>query len=456
MQLRRRLGVGTATSVVVANMIGTGIFTTTGLMLAQVESGGLVLLCWVVGGLIALCGALSYAELSTMMPRAGGEYVYLREIYGPASAFLTGWTSFFVGFSAPIAAAGVACSTYLVAAKVLPDSWLAQKATAVGIVLVLVAIHYRGVRLGAWVQNSLTALKLLLLAGLLVGGFALGQGSWQFLEPSSAFWAAGRWSQAGLILLWVMFAYSGWNASTYLAEEVEQPARTLPRSLLLGTLLVLAIYLLVNLLFFFAAPMSALSGVIAVGDVATKGLFGAGAARWFSGLIALALLSSLSAYVFIGPRVYYAMARDGLFFRFAARLHPRFETPGLSIVAQGLWAIVLVLTGTFEQLLTYMGFALGIFPWLAVAGVLLLRRRDPGRERPYRVWGYPLTPIFYLTAMTWILAVALFTAPGPSLVALFTILAGIPAYHFTVGRKLAGGAGNPADNSWSSSHNRSQ
>jgi APA family basic amino acid/polyamine antiporter len=141
------------------------------------------------------------------------------------------------------------------------------------------------------------------------------------------------------------------------------------------------------------------------------------------------------------------MARDGLFFRFAARLHPRFETPGLSIIAQGLWAVVLVLTGTFEQLLTYMGFALGIFPWMAVAGVLLLRRRDPGRERPYRVWGYPLTPIFYLIAMTWILAVALFTAPGPSLVALFTVLAGIPAYHFTVGRKLAGGAGNPADHS---------
>ena len=286
-----------------------------------------------------------------------------------------------------------------------------------------------------------------LLAGLLVGGFTLGQGSWQFLEPSSAFWAAGRWSQAGLALLWVMFAYSGWNASAYIAEEVEQPARTLPRSLLLGTLLVLAIYLLVNLLLFFAAPMSALSGVLAVGDVATKGLFGAGAARWFSGLIALALLSSLSAYVFIGPRVYYAMARDGLFFRFAARLHPRFETPGLSIIAQGLWAVVLVLTGTFEQLLTYMGFALGIFPWMAVAGVLLLRRRDPGRERPYRVWGYPLTPIFYLAAMTWILVVALFTAPGPSLVALFTVLAGIPAYHFTVGRKLAGGAGNPPDNS---------
>jgi APA family basic amino acid/polyamine antiporter len=436
MNLRRRLGLNTATSVVVANMIGTGIFTTTGLMLARLENSWLVLLCWVLGGTLALCGALCYAELGTMMPRAGGEYVYLHEVYGPLTAFLSGWTSFFVGFSAPIAAAGVACAAYLSAAGLLADTWLAEKGTAVGIVVVFTAIHYRGVGLGAPVQNFLTGLKLLLLGGLIVVGLLTGQGDWHFLEASSHLWPSGRWSQLGIALLWVMFAYSGWNASAYLAEELNAPGRNLPRSLLLGTMIVMVIYLLVNLLYFYAASPAALSGVVAVGEVAAKQLFGTGAATWLSTLISLALLSSLSAYVFVGPRVYYAMARDGLFFRFAARIHPRFETPGLSIVAQGICAGLMILTGTFEQLLTYIGFALGIFPWMAILGVVLLRQRQPGRKRPYRVWGYPFTPVFYLVAMAWILGVALVNRPGPSLVALLTVAAGIPAYKLIRGSRL--------------------
>ena len=437
MRLPRRLGVGAATSVVVANMIGTGIFTTTGLMLARVESGWLVLLCWLVGGCVALCGALSYAELAAMMPRAGAEYVYLHDIYGPLPAFLTGWTSFFAGFSAPIAATGVACAAYLSAAGLLPDTWLAGRGTAIVIVAVLTAIHYRGVRLGAWVQGVLTGVTLLLLGGLIMAGFAAGHGSWQFLEASSSFWAPGRPSQLGIAMLWVMFAYSGWNASAYIAEEVQQPARTLPRSLALGTLAVIVIYLLVNLLYFFAAPPAALSGVVAVGEVAAQRLFGARTGASLSALISLALLASLSACMFIGPRVYYAMARDTLFFRFAARIHPRFETPALSIAAQGLCAVLMIASGTFEQLLTYIGFALGVFPWMAVAGLFLLRRREPTRERPYRVWGYPLVPAFYLVAMAWIWSVALLNRPGPSLMALATVAAGIPAYLLTVRRKPA-------------------
>lgn len=435
--LQRRLGLGTATSVVVANMIGTGIFTTTGLMLGRVESGGLVLACWALGGIIAVCGALCYAELAVMMPRAGGEYVYLKEAYSPLAGFLTGWISFFVGFSAPIAATAVACASYLTAAGALPDSWTAQKGAATGLVALFTAIHYRGLRSGGVIQNLLTGLKLLLLGGLLAAGFLLGDGSWGFLEAAGGFWTPGRWSQAGIALLWVMFAYSGWNAAAYLAEEVENPARTLPRSLVLGTLIVVGIYLAVNLLFFFAAPVPELSGRVAVGEVAARKLFGGGAGSGLSILISLVLLSSLSAYVLIGPRVYYAMARDGLFFRFAARVHPRFETPGLSIGLQGLCAIAMVLSGSFEQLLTYIGFALGIFPWMAVAGVFVLRRREPQRERPYRAWGYPLVPAFYLVASAGILTVALVSRPGPSLLALLTVAAGIPAYRLTVGRKRA-------------------
>ena len=440
-ELRRSLGLGTATSVVVANMIGTGIFTTTGLMLARLESGWLVLLCWTLGGVLAVCGALCYAELSTMMPRAGGEYVYLHEIYGPRAAFLTGWTSFFVGFSAPIAATGVACAAYLTAAGVLPETWAAEKGTALAIVLTLTAVHYRGVRLGVPVQNLLTGLKLLLLGGLVLVGFLAGRGNWEHFAASSDFWLPARWSQLGIAMLWVMFAYSGWNASAYLAEELKTPGRNLPRSLLLGTLIVMAVYLLVNGLFFYAAPSAALRGIVATGHAAAEGLFGAGAAMWLSVLISVALLSSLSAYVLLGPRVYYAMARDGLFFRFAARIHPRFETPALAVAAQGFFASLMILTGTFEQLLTYIGFALGIFPWMAVLGVILLRRRQPGRERPYRVWGYPVVPIFFLVAMVWILGVALVNSPGPSLLALLTLAAGIPAYKLVISTRRSGATG---------------
>jgi APA family basic amino acid/polyamine antiporter len=229
----------------------------------------------------------------------------------------------------------------------------------------------------------------------------------------------------------VGFAYSGWNASAYMAEEMKRPERNLPRSLLLGTIAVAAVYVLVNLWLFFAAPLEAMRGVVPVAEVAIENLFGQGAARWLALLVGMALLSSLSAYVLIGPRVYFAMARDGLFFRFAARIHPRLGTPSLSVVAQGACAAVMILSGTFEQLLTYIGFALGIFPWMAVLGVVLLRGRQPNWARPYRVWGYPFIPLVYLAATALILSVALVNRPGPSLVALLTVAAGVPAYCLT-------------------------
>jgi APA family basic amino acid/polyamine antiporter len=431
-RLPRQLGLGTATSVVVANMIGTGIFTTTGLLLPHVEAGWMVLLAWVLGGWIALAGSLCYAELATMMPHAGGEYVYLREIYSPLAGFLTGWTSFFVGFSAPIAATAVAISFYLAAAGVLPARWLVEKSVAVAIVLVFTGVHYLGLRFGARVQNTLTGLKLLLLVGLVGVGFASGRGSWGHFAAGSDFWTQGNWGGFGVTMLLVMFAYSGWNAAAYLAEEVREPARTLPRSLALGTLAVMIIYLLVNLLFFYAAPGTSFFGVEAVGEVAVRHLFGAQTGRSFALLVALALLSSLSAYTLLGPRVYFAMARDGLFFLFAARLHPRFQTLSYSILAQGAAAAVMVLSGTFEDLLTYIGFALGIFPWMAVAGMLWLRFTQPARPRPFRVPGGPLLPVFYLGAMAWILVVAFQGRPGPSLAAIATVLAGIPVYWLTV------------------------
>jgi APA family basic amino acid/polyamine antiporter len=440
-ELKRQLGLGTATSVVIANMIGAGIFTTTGLMLSELKSGGLVLLAWLLGGLIALAGALSYAELATMMPRAGGEYAYLREIYGPLPAFLTGWTSFFVGFSAPIAASAVGAAAYiapLLGVTRIPDQppGSAEKTIAVSIVVLFSVVHALGVRFGARVQNSLTLLKVSLLVGMIAAGFWTARNAPPFFEAANPFWQEGKFGGMGVSMLWVMFAYSGWNAASYLAEEVKEPARVLPRSLLVGTLVVLLIYLGLNLQFFLNPTVPAMiGGQINVFDLAVTQMFGAAAGRWVSLLVFFALVSSLSAFVLLGPRVYFAMARDGCFFNVASRLHPKTGTPLLAFLAQAVWAVGLVLSGTFEQLLTYIGFALGLFPLMAVAGVFLLRRRQPQRERPFRVWGYPLTPAFFLLAMSVILIVSFQGRPKESSVALATVAAGIPVYWFIFRKK---------------------
>jgi APA family basic amino acid/polyamine antiporter len=427
-QLPREMGVGSATVVIVANMIGTGIFTTTGFMLGFGLTPRMVLLCWLLGGLIALAGALCYAELATTMPHAGGEYVYLREIYGPLPAFLTGWTSFFVGFAAPGAAASVGAAKYLAAAELIPAGPYMEKSLAVLFVVALTAVHYCGLRLGTRVQNVLTGLNVTLLLVLIAAGLAASRADWSFLGGATAGASPVAPLGLGTALLLAMFGYSGWNAAAYLSEEVRHPARTLPRSLLLGTAAVTALYLLLNLVYLAGATPAQLMGQVAVAEIAVRNLFGGVAAGWLALLIALGLVSALSAYTMIGPRVYYAMARDGLFFRFAARVHPRFRTPSFSIVAQGGCAVVMAATGTFEQLLFYIGFALMIFPWMAVLGVLLLRRREPQRERPYRVWGYPLTPIFFLVAMAAIMCVSFLGRPGPALWAMGTVAAGIPAY----------------------------
>ncbi|HZQ91296.1 MAG TPA: amino acid permease [Terriglobales bacterium] len=429
-ELRRSMGLATATGVVIASMVGNGIFTTTGLMLGLVGAGWLTLAAWVAGGVVALGGAISYAELAAMMPRAGGEYEYLRRIYGPGCAFLTGWISFFVGFSAPIAATAVAAAEYLAAAGSLPAGGWPRKAAALAIIAALTAIHARGRALGAWSQNLLTALKLAIMIALVIAGFTSGAGDWRRLSSDAGFFAAPRWGGLGLTLLFAMFAYSGWNGSSYIGEEVREPAKTLPRSLLLGTASVIVLYFVVNVFYFYAAPASALTGKVAVGAVAAQGLFGARAGAWLSVMIAAALLSSLSAYVLTGPRVYFAMARDGLFFPFAARVDPQSATPVAAIVLQGVCAAVMALTGTFEQLLTYIAFALGIFPWMAVLGVILLRRREPAAARPYRCWGYPLAPLVYLVASAATMVVAFMGRPGPSLFAIGTGLVGIPIYYF--------------------------
>jgi len=436
-ELERKLGLFSLTNIVIANMIGTGIFTTSGLLLRDLQNPLLMLLLWLIGGLIALCGALSYGELGASFPHAGGEYIFLSRLFHPLAGFLSGWVSFFVGFSAPIAASAIGFSEYL--ARTLPalnqpvhlgfvfSSALTKKFIAMAIILLFTFIHLKGISLGARVQNVLTLGKVGLIVFLIALGLASSKGSWKHLTVGdNAGFSFASLKIIGLSLMWIMFAYSGWNASAYIGSEIKKPEKSLPFSLLLGTGTVIILYLGLNLFYLYSLPPEEMKGVISVGGLAAGRLLGLAWEKFVSLLIAFALFSSLSAFIILGPRVYYAMARDGLFFSFAARINPQTKVPSLSILLQALIAIIIALSGTFEHILTYMGFSLGLFPLLAVLGVFKLRKKNLSK---LKLPGFPLTQIIYLTAGISILILGFLRSPEPSAIAILTVLSGIPAYY---------------------------
>lgn len=435
-RLGHKVGLFAASNIVVANMIGAGIFTTSGLLMSGLSNPWLLIALWVVGGIIALCGALSYAELGASMPRAGGEYVFLSRLYGPMPGFLSGWVSFVAGFSAPIAASAIGFSEYLF--RAFPQ--LAQagdqgfygqhldKIIAIGVILLFTLIHLRGLEFGTRIQNYLTMLKVGLIVVLIVAGLALGKGDLSHFEQGAPVgFNFGSIKTMGLSLMWIMFAYSGWNASTYIGSEIKNPERNIPRSLLYGTALVMIMYVLLNIVYVYATPPEQMKDVISIGGLTVKNLFGPSMEFAFSLLIAFALFSSLSAFIIIGPRVYYSMAKDGYFFRFVARIHPTYGVPSSAILMQAAIAVVMVLSGTFDQILTYMGFSLGIFPLLAVAGVFKLRARGQGKPLTS---GFPWHLILYLFFGVMILALSFLERPIESSIALLTALAGIPFFYY--------------------------
>jgi APA family basic amino acid/polyamine antiporter len=291
------------------------------------------------------------------------------------------------------------------------------------------------VRGGSRVQNALTAVKIVIVLGLAAAGLAAGGGRLDLAGAAAD--GPWRWTGVGTAMLLVMFAYSGWNASAYIAEELKNPQRTVPVSLIAGTGVVVVLYFFVNVFIFRSLPYAEARGVIAIVEKASEGVFGEWMGRGLGMMISVALLSSLSAYIIIGPRVYFAMSRDGLFFRFASVVHPRYRVPGRSILLQGAIAATMVTIGSFEQLLIYLGFALGIFPWLAVAGVFIARRRRIGEDTAVKVPGYPLVPVFFLLVMLALLCVAYVNRPLESSVAVITVAAGIPAY-FLRNRMISG------------------
>jgi APA family basic amino acid/polyamine antiporter len=445
--LERKLGLFPLTNIVVANMIGAGIFTTSGLLMKDLHNPGVMIALWLFGGLIALCGALSYGELGAAFPQAGGEYAFLSRLYHPVLGFLSGWVSFFVGFSAPIAASAIGFSEYLT--RAFPgllrvglfsgpsEAAVMKKLYAIVIISAFTFLHTRGLKTGARVQNVLTGLKILLIVGLVAAGFAVGKGSLAHFAAAAPFRVDfGGLKTMGLSLMWIMFAYSGWNASAYVGSEVRDPSRNLPRSLLLGTAIVALLYAALNVFYVYAIAPASMEGVISVAGLAAGNLFGPAAETVLSLLVSFALFSSLSAYLILGPRVYYSMARDGIFFKSIAYVDPKCAVPTRSIVLQGAIAAVMVFLGTFEQLLTYMSFSLGIFPLLAVLGVFKLRRS--GRSA-VKLPGYPVASAVYILAGTAILALSFLERPKESLVALATAAVGIPVYLFFKSRSARRG-----------------
>jgi APA family basic amino acid/polyamine antiporter len=432
-ELQRGFGLSTATYVVIASMVGTGILVSPGYMMVTLKNYPVIFGLWALGGLLALCGALCVAELAAALPRAGGEYVYLREAYGPMPAFLSGWTSFFLGFSAPLAVAGYIAALYLLTPFGLADdkAGLVVKITAAAIILVITLPNLVGHRQSAWTQNLTTLLKLGLFVVLVVLAFLFGEGRLaNIVEGQSV--GKVQLGTAATQLFYVMFAYSGWNAASYLAGEVKNPGRILPRSLLLGAGLVIMLYLAMNLVFAYAVPLAdvGFDNAEQVPQLAVQNMFGARASSVFSVLLGLTFLATVSAFIITGPRIYYAMAKDGLFPSIAAKVSQKGRVPVYAMLAQSVCAItILFAIKNFRDLYQYAAVGLSIFAMLFIAAVYVLRWRRPEMERPFRVPGYPIVPAIFMSVILFMTVFAFMQWRVPSIYSLGSILMGIPVYY---------------------------
>jgi APA family basic amino acid/polyamine antiporter len=442
----RRLTLLDTAFLVVGAVVGSGIFMTPGLIAAGLPSPGLLLSVWLAGGLITLCGALTFGELGAMYPQAGGQYVYLREAYGPASAFLFGWGFFWFIMCGGLAALGVAFAEFFgsfvpgVAMNVrlagfsvfgLRYSIYAGQLVAAGAILLLTFLNSRGIKLGVPVQNVLTVFRIgavvgLVALGILIGTkagganfhpvFPEGPGFPELLKP------------LGLALIAVFWTYDGWYSVNCTAEEIRNPGRNIPRGLALGVAGVTVLYVAVNLVYLLALPLDKMSGVVRVGELAAAALFGSGAGAAISAVIMVSVFGCLNANILFGARVFYAMAKDGYFFRSMGGLSPRTRVPSRALWGQAAWSAVLCLSGTYEALYEYMVFALLVFFAATGWAVFVLRRRAPLIPRPYRTWGYPVLPAVFISACLAIFVNILFAEPLKSLAGLLLLAAGLPAY----------------------------
>jgi len=425
--LARELTLLDATAIVVGTVIGSGIFLVPSSVAGQLDSLLAVLLVWIVGGALSLFGALSLAEMGAAFPGAGGLYVYLRHAFGRTAGFLYGWALLVMIHSGTIATLAVAFSLYV--ARLVPVGHSEQRLLSIGSILVLTVVNCLGIRAGKLVQNIFATAKLaglLAMTGLLLArGLQTGTLSQSFLPDGPM---QPLWIPFGVALVAVLWAYEGWHVVSFTAAEIRQPARDLPRSLLLGTVVVIACYLAANTAYYSVLTRPEIQQSDTVAATAMSKVFGPLAGVFISMLILVSIIGAMNGMVLTGPRVYYAMAEDGLFFRAFARMSARYRTPVLAIVVQGVWACVLTLFGTFQELFTYVIFTAWIFYGLAVAGVLVLRRTQPDLERPFRVPLFPWLPLFFCLAALGITLSTIAANPNHAAIGIGLVLTGIPAY----------------------------
>jgi APA family basic amino acid/polyamine antiporter len=439
--LTRPFGLPTATFAVVSSMVGTGILISPGFMMMAMPNLWANLGLWALGGVLAFVGALCYAELGAAMPEAGGDYVYLREAYGPLPAFLSGWVSLLLGFSAPIAVVAYTSSEYLLSPLVegpigaTPEG--ATKGLAAVLIVALTLPHLLGHRSSSWTLNFTTILKIGLLVLLVLGGILSGRGSHSHLTSAVAA-SEVEMSVVAPQLFYVLFAYIGWNGSAYLAGEIRDPEKNLPRSLFLGTLGVTALYIALSWVFMFAVPFKTVSfdNATQVPLMAATTFFGEGISNVFAVAVAITLFATLNAFILTGPRIYYAMAKNGLFPSLAGRLHPKTGVPVAATLSQSFLALVLLYVAPFQELYQYSALGLSLFSSLAIGAVYALRIRRPGLVRPFRVPGYPWTPAIYLLVTFFMAGYAVLEWTRPSLFALASLVVGVAVYFAGRGRFL--------------------
>jgi APA family basic amino acid/polyamine antiporter len=450
-ELKRQIGLFSAVMLIAGDMIGTGIFISTGVIAETLPSPGGILLVWLLGGMLALAGALSCAELSASLPYAGGDYIYIREAYGKLMGFLSGWSSFLVTFSGAIAFLAVSLNGFTafffpvlrsetvifsLALPFVPVTVTPGTLFAIIVVLLLSGLHCLGVRQGTMTQNILTILKIGALLGIIVFGVLFGKGDTAHFSPLFDWQKFDGFSVFAAAFIPVIFAYSGWNAVTYIAGEVQQPEKNLPRALLYGVLIVTALYLAINAVYIYAVPVTEMKGALRMSEVATTALFGLQTSAWITAMITISILGALNVVTMIGPRIYYAMARDGVLFRGLSRVHPRFGTPTSAIVLQAVWSCLLILTNTWGTLFTYVSVVITLFSAFTVGSVIVLRFKRPELPRPYKLWGYPIVPLLFVLIHLWIVWGSVKEKPFESLVGVFIVAAGIPIYFIwrTLGR----------------------
>ncbi len=430
--LVRRLSVGDSIAIVVGMMIGGGIFLVPNLVASSLPSIGMIMAVWILAGGVSFIGALACAELGAAFPATGGQYVFLREAYGPAVAFLCGWSLFTVARTAQVAWLAVVFSIYV--GYFAPMGHLVSKLLSLAALAIFTWVNYRGVKFGAIVQNSFTVAKvvgilIIIAAALLLGGHAGHNPGSHIAALGAAQGVAGiSLSSFGVALIACLLGYDGWVQLSFVAGEILNPKRNVVRALTLGTLTVTAIYLLANAAYMRVLSISEIAASEHVGADAAERVLGGAGGTVVAVLILVSVLGTLNGCFLTSPRVYFAQAADGLFFRRFADIHPTYGTPGFAILAQAVWSAVLLVTGSYESLIDYSLFGIWVFYGLMIAAVIVLRRTRPDLSRPYRMWGYPVTPLLFLGITLWFLVNMLVTRPGASFAGLGLMLTGVPAY----------------------------